>query len=113
MPEFIDREDKLASLEREYDREGSSLVVIYGRRRVGKTKLITKFIEDKNALFFLASEESEAQNRAEFKNRAADFLNNYLLRAADISSWDLIFKEIMNRNFEEKPVIVIDEFQYI
>ena len=113
MPEFIDREDELASLRREYDRNGSSLVVIYGRRRVGKTKLITKFIEDKNALFFLASEESEAQNRAEFKNRAADFLDNDLLRAADISRWDLIFKEIMNRNFEEKPVIVIDEFQYI
>lgn len=113
MPDFINREEELASLEREYDRKGSSLVIIYGRRRVGKTRLITKFIEDKNSLFFLASEESEAQNRTEFKNRAADFLSNELLRNADISSWDLIFKEIINKHFEEKPVIVIDEFQYI
>ena len=113
MSQFINREDELASLQREYDRKGSSLVIMYGRRRVGKTRLITKFIENKNALFFLASEESEAQNRTEFKNRAADFLNNDLLRNADVSSWDLIFKEIINKHFEEKPVIVIDEFQYI
>ena len=53
MSEFINREEELTSLKREYDRKGSSLVIIYGRRRVGKTKLITKFIEDKNSLFFL------------------------------------------------------------
>ena len=113
MSEFINRSDELASLKREYDRKGSSLVIIYGRRRVGKTRLITKFIEDKNSLFFLASEESEAQNRTEFKKRAADFLSNDLLRDAEVSSWDLIFKEIINKHFEKKPVIVIDEFQYL
>lgn len=59
-------EDELATLENEYRREGSALVILYGRRRVGKTTLISEFIKDKNALFFLASEESETQNQLAF-----------------------------------------------
>ena len=113
MTRFIDRESETATLESEYSRDGSSLVILYGRRRVGKTSLITNFINGKNALFFLASEESELQNRESFKQRAADFINSDLLRYASISSWDVIFKAIMDTKFEKKPVIVIDEFQYI
>ena len=74
MEKFIDREEELNTLESEYRREGASLVILYGRRRVGKTSLISEFIKDKKALYFLASEESESQNRLDFKNKAADFL---------------------------------------
>lgn len=113
MVRFIDRENEMRTLQNEYNRDGSSLVILYGRRRVGKTTLISEFIKDKPALFFLASEESEAQNRAEFKNKAAEFINSDLLRDAAVSNWDIIFKAIMDTPFDKKPVIVIDEFQYI
>ena len=43
---FIGRTNELAALEKEYQRE-SSFVVIYGRRRVGKTRLIKEFIKKK------------------------------------------------------------------
>ena len=110
---FIDREQEMETLQNEYKRLGSSLVILYGRRRVGKTTLISEFIKDKNALFFLASEESETQNRMEFKNKAAEFIGNDLLRESSVTNWDTIFKTIMNTEFEAKPVIVIDEFQYL
>ena len=113
MTRFIDREAEIATLENEYTRDGSSLVILYGRRRVGKTSLITQFISGKNAPFFLASEESEMQNRESFKQRDADFINSDLLRYSAVSSWDVIFKTVMDTEFEKKPVIVIDEFQYI
>lgn len=113
MARFIDREKELAALEREYKRDGASLVILYGRRRVGKTTLLSEFIKDKHALFFLASEESEAQNRAAFQVKAADFIENDLLRAAAVPKWDIIFKAIMDGQQQEKPVIVMDEFQYI
>ena len=35
---FVDRSKEIAALEREYHREEASLVIIYGRRRVGKTE---------------------------------------------------------------------------
>ena len=113
MEQFIDREYEMETLESEYRRKGSELVIMYGRRRVGKTTLISEFIKDKNALFFLASEESEAQNRALFKEKAADFIGSDLLKNADVKSWDVIFKAIMDSPFDRKPVIVMDEFQYI
>lgn len=113
MQRFIDREEEMETLENEYQRAGSSLVILYGRRRVGKTTLISEFIKDKNACFFLASEESETLNRLSFQEKAADFIDSELLRNATISSWDIIFKMIMEKNFENKPIIVIDEFQYI
>lgn len=113
MQRFIDREQELQTLQAEYDRPGSALVVLYGRRRVGKTTLISEFIRDKHALFFLASEESEAQNRTLFKEKAADFLNSDLLRNAEIKSWDTIFRAILDAPHPSKPVLVLDEFQYL
>ncbi len=113
MRKFIDREQEMRTLENEYKRQGSSFVVLYGRRRVGKTTLISEFIKDKNALFFLASEESEVQNRNVFKEKAAAFIKNNLQKEAEIKSWDVIFKAIMDTAFEHKPITVIDEFQYI
>lgn len=113
MEKFIDREAEMETLQNEYERNGSSLVVLYGRRRVGKTTLISEFIRDKKALFFLASEESEVQNRRVFKEKAAEFIGSDLLQNADVKKWDVIFKALMDTPFESKPIIVIDEFQYI
>ena len=80
MQTFIDRVNELSALQREYDRQGSSLVIIYGRRRVGKTSLISEFIKNKRALFFLASEESEMQNLRMFKDKTAEFTGHELLK---------------------------------
>lgn len=113
MKQFVDRELEMEALQNEYERDGSALVVLYGRRRVGKTTLISEFIKDKKALFFLASEEAEAQNRNAFKEKAAEFIDSDLLRSADIKSWDVLFKAIMDTPFDSKPVIVLDEFQYL
>ncbi len=113
MKRFVDREQEMATLQSEYGRDGSGLVVLYGRRRVGKTTLISEFIRDKKALFFLASEESESQNRLAFQEKAADFLNSNLLKNVEVKSWDVLFRAIMDTHFDSKPVIVLDEFQYL
>jgi len=49
---FINRERELAFLNTEYNKNSSSLVIIYGRRRIGKTALIKNFIKNKPALYF-------------------------------------------------------------
>lgn len=113
MKRFVDREQEMNTLQSEYERDGSSLVVLYGRRRVGKTTLISEFIKDKKALFFLASEESESQNRLAFQEKTAEFLNSDLLKNVEVKSWDVLFRAIMDAPFDPKPVIVLDEFQYL
>lgn len=113
MKQFVDRVLEMETLQNEYDRKDSSLVIMYGRRRVGKTTLISEFIRDKKALFFLASEEAEAQNRNNFCDKAANFIESSLLKNAQVRSWDVIFKAIADTAFSSKPIIVIDEFQHI
>lgn len=110
---FIDRTNELETLAKEYQREAASLVVVYGRRRVGKTELIRHFIQDKPALYFLATEEAEAMNREAFQRQVADFLDSDLLRGAVIDRWELLFQQLMMAAGDERLVIVIDEFQYI
>ena len=59
---FLGRDQELSALEREYKR-GGGFVVVYGRRRVGKTTLIKEFIKGKNALYFLATARTSTNSR--------------------------------------------------
>lgn len=113
MEKFINRNEERDFLNEEYQKDTASLIVLYGRRRIGKTALITELGNNKNILYFLASEESEKENLNVFKNLVAEFTNNELLKNASIDSWDLVFKTLINSNAEEKKLIVIDEFQYL
>lgn len=113
MKKFIDRIDELKTLEKEYRRKGASFVVLYGRRRVGKTALISEFIKDKDAMFFLASEENENSNRRAFKEQVAAYTGNELLKESAVSQWDILFAEFVKKKSDGKKILVIDEFQYL
>ena len=110
---FINRNQEISFLENEYSRESSSFVVLYGRRRVGKTALAAEFIKNKSGVYFLASEENETQNRIVFKNIVAEHTNNELLLNANVDNWDLIFKIWLDAEHNGKKLMVIDEFQYL
>ena len=109
---LIDREDERMALEREYERDQASFVVVYGRRRIGKTSLLVDFLKDKCGVYFLATEESEAQNRATFKGVVADFLDDDLIRHASFDRWDDLFDRL-TQDVSQRIVIVLDEFQYL
>ena len=76
MEQFVDRELEIRTLGKEYAKKEASLVVVYGRRRVGKTTLLSEFMKGKSALYFLATQEAETFNRAAFQEKAADFTGN-------------------------------------
>lgn len=113
MKKFINRHDELTFLEEEYAREGSSLIVLYGRRRVGKTALAANIILNKAGVYFLATEENEIQNKIAFKNIIAEYTGSELLLNAAIDKWDLIFKVWLDFEQDVKKIMVIDEFQYL
>ena len=113
MQKFVNRSKELEALEKQYATDQSSLVIVYGRRRVGKTALITEFLKrHSNSLYFLATEESEMQNLNYFKVQVAEFTGNELLKSAAVD-WLTVFKTLIDYKTETKKVIVLDEFQYI
>ena len=54
MSQFYCREDELRKLNKRYAGDKFECIVIYGRRRVGKTALINEFCKDKPTIFFSA-----------------------------------------------------------
>ena len=111
MKRFINRERELDALYRQYAASGASFMVIYGRRRVGKTTLIKEFIKGKNALYFLAEEESELVTMKRFARAVADFTNNCPKMAYD--SWRDVFEPLRSCPGSDKKILVIDEFPYM
>lgn len=109
---FIGRQSELRTLEQEYRRDGG-FVVIYGRRRVGKTRLIKEFIKDKPAVYFLATEEVEAQSMKRMAGVIARATGNALLGNVTFSDWADLFRAVATYRPEQKKVIVLDEFPYM
>jgi uncharacterized protein len=109
---FIGRSSELKTLERQYS-QSSGFVVIYGRRRVGKTTLIKEFIRNKKALYFLATEQMESGNIRNFSRVLADYTKQNYLQNANFSDWEDVFRAFVGFQSEQKKVLVIDEFQYL
>lgn len=112
MEKFVDRENEMKYLNSEYEKKGSSLVILYGRRRIGKTSLIKEFGKNKDMIYFLATEESEIQNKKQLATLVFEKLNLDDM-VVSVTEWDSIFKLLVNRKTNNKKVIVIDEFQYL
>lgn len=113
MDKFINRIQEMKTLEEQYNMPSSSMVILYGRRRVGKTSLICEFLrKHSDNIYFLATEESEAINLKSFKEQVAEYTGNELLKSANVD-WLTVFKLLTEHKTQTKKVIVIDEFQYI
>lgn len=108
---FIGRKEELNTLEKEFRRDGS-FVVIYGRRRIGKTTLIKEFIKDKQAFYFLATEEVESQSMKRLAGVVARVTGNSMLQRVTFTDWLDLFREIANYRPEEKKVLVMNEARF-
>ena len=109
---FLGREKEILVLEKEYNRDGG-FVVIYGRRRIGKTTLIKQFIKSKTAFYFLATKEVESQSMKRFAGVIARTTGNSVLQKAAFSDWLDLFQAVADYKPDEKKVLVIDEFPYL
>ncbi|RLF68252.1 MAG: hypothetical protein DRN57_04620 [Thermoplasmata archaeon] len=98
---FIDREYEMSILKDIAGSDRAELVLLYGRRRVGKSSLLTRFVEEEGGVYFLAD---ASRNILEILSSQVDgeFVN--------FTSWELFFDYILK---SEHEIFVIDEFQYI
>jgi len=104
---FINRSRELDFLREMYDKGG--LVVIYGRRRVGKTELIKQFIAGKKHLYYLADKRGTKINAKNMAMLASETFNELPVAA---ENFDDVFKFIVKRA-KEKFIVAIDEFSYL
>jgi AAA+ ATPase superfamily predicted ATPase len=111
--EFIDREEERALLEREWQGSGGRLIILYGRRRIGKTRLIDEFIRDKPGILYIAEDASPHIQITQLKARCAEYFNDPLLAGLDIRTWDQLFTYLAQKPLKTRTYLVIDEFTYL
>ena len=111
---LVDREKEVRQLRRMAARKGQQLGLLYGRRRVGKTFLLTHAWNetDVDSLYFTASATSPEINRRALLQEAASWAG-VELRASDYHTWRTVFRALFELRPDEPVVIVLDEFQYL
>lgn len=110
---FIGRKSELSELNEIYSRKGFRFVVIYGRRRVGKTALITEFIKDKDSVFYISIEQND---KAALRDFSAKVLERFPSAASVIdsfSSWDIALSYISDQAGNDRVVLAVDEYPYL
>ncbi|MEA3357504.1 MAG: ATP-binding protein, partial [Patescibacteria group bacterium] len=107
---FVNRKKELETLEQEYEKD-FSFVILYGRRRVGKTRLIDEFTKDKRTLNFTVDEINDADNIENFQSQLAKFIGKPYLEQVSFSKWQDAFAQL--REVKGKFTLVIDEFPYL
>ena len=110
MSKFIDRDVELEFLRNRYRSEKPELIILYGRRRIGKTYLLQKFLSEVGGLYLLA-EESETILE-DFSGRLADYFDDPLLRENPLQTWRAFFTYLAGKS-SKRLVVIIDEVQYI
>jgi len=107
---FYNRREELDALASGFGSPGADMVVVYGRRRVGKTELLKEFCTDRPHIYFLAAQEAEHRQREKFVERVAEEFDD---RVPQIDGWDEAFDYLGERLQTEDRVVVVDEFPYL
>lgn len=110
---FYCREKELKQMNKRYMEDNFECIVIYGRRRVGKTALIKEFCKDKPAIFFSALNATEKENLEVFSKAIYELKNSDSSNAPVYNSFDDAFNEVTKLSKENRVVFVIDEYPYL
>ncbi len=111
---FIGREAELQFLNDKYEENKGQLIVLYGRRRVGKTETLREFCKGKPHIFFSCTQTTDRVQLAKFSKQLLKEdipAKQYVTEFAD---WEKAFRAILDLPYgDEKKLVIIDEFPYM
>ncbi len=110
---FYNRADELAALEERWQSPRAEYVVIYGRRRIGKTELILRFAEHKRSLYFEAISGTENDHMEDLSRALAQMSGRELFATQPLSGWPSFFAAVADELERGPLLIALDEFQFI
>ncbi len=116
QPPFIGREREISILRTEWESDQASMLILYGRRRVGKTRLITHWIETARprALYWVAEPTSSKDQLRAFSQALLNFESNSSSPADfSYSTWGQVFEQVARIAKHERFALILDEFTYL
>lgn len=112
MKQFIGRRHELDELDELYRRDGFQMLILYGRRRIGKSTLLQEFVTDKKAVFYTAIQSGAQKNLELMSRRVLDALAPEMT-GVSFRSYEELFSFLGRQCQNERIVFVIDELPYL
>ena len=110
---FYCRENELRKMNHRYEEGTFECVVIYGRRRVGKTALINEFCKDKKTIYYSALKTTATENLSALSKAVYQYEHPEAGDYPEFASFEAILNEIGALGKDERLVFVIDEYPYL
>lgn len=111
--EFFNRRDELAALEDNWSASQARFFVCWGRRRVGKTEMLSHFAAGKRHLYFEATRARPLDQLRDFSQELARVSGNQLLAEQPVTTWATALTAIGQFAEQERTMVILDEFQYL
>jgi len=111
--QFFDRADELAALEARWPPRRGELLVVWGRRRVGKTELLSHFLGDRAGLLFESTEGLEPDHLRDLSSLLAEKSGRPLLMEQSLTTWAAALAAIEEFTAAGPAIVILDEFQWI
>jgi len=108
---FIGRNKEMGLLEELYESDRFEFLVMYGRRRVGKTSLLQEFSKKHTCIFFSAQEKNDSLNLLDFSKTVQNYFDHSFF--AQFSDWEAALRYITEKSGDNKLLLIIDEFPFI
>ncbi len=118
MNAFISRKQEIETLNSYWQRPEASLLITYGRRRVGKTTLLTHWLKQHSiphALYWVAQPSAAADQLRQFSQALYRFANpdGTLLNTFSYQSWEQALEQVARLAETKRLTLIIDEFTYL
>lgn len=111
---FIGRETELKFLEDKYHEKKAQLIVLYGRRRVGKTETLREFCKGKPHIFFSCTQSTDKVQLAKFSKQVLRENIPAKQYISEFADWEKAFRALLELPYgDKKKLVVIDEFPYM
>ncbi len=107
--EFLDREEESKRLKAELSRKGASFVVVYGRRRLGKSTLLKRVLKE-NDIYFMADRSEESAQRRFLAMAIAVRYEGF--DSVAYPDWESLFRAF-NYRCAKGSTLCLDEFPYL
>ena len=108
---FIGRETELKFLQDKYNENKGQLIVLYGRRRVGKTETLREFCKDKPHIFFSCTQSTDRVQLNRFSKQILKEDIPAKQYISEFTDWEKAFSAVLELPYgKNKKLIIIDEF---
>jgi len=110
--DFLDRQREIRVLDQAWEQQRAVFCTLAGRRRVGKSRLLSQFLRDRSHVYLTGTQQSSRAQLVDASREIYRVTQDPLLASQDLTSWDAVLAYLTQAAQARRLGIVFDEFSY-